>query len=243
MRLTEHLFLVGSGDSGVYLTDRLDCNCYLLDCGDAWALIDAGLGPEPRKILDRIRLLGIAPEHISHLLLTHCHADHAGGASWLREQFGWRVVAPAAESRALEQADERLLGLRAARAAGYYPADYGLRACPVDVPLYPGDTLSIGSKTIAAHEAAGHSIGGLCYSVRLPEGHALFPGDLLAFGGKISLQLIPGADVHAYAESVRALSGLDIDLLLPGHGLFVLQGGQAHIDQACERFGQLFIPV
>jgi glyoxylase-like metal-dependent hydrolase (beta-lactamase superfamily II) len=44
------------------------------------ALIDCGPRPVIDELLSLVRECGISPEQIDHLLLTHIHLDHAGGA-------------------------------------------------------------------------------------------------------------------------------------------------------------------
>lgn len=46
-------------------------------------LIDAGFRRADRKIAAALRELGRRPEDVTHLLLTHAHMDHAGGADAL----------------------------------------------------------------------------------------------------------------------------------------------------------------
>lgn len=56
---------------------------FLLNVGSALALIDAGGGTTPGSHLGQMRLrlqeLGIAPEAIRHIFMTHMHRDHYGG--------------------------------------------------------------------------------------------------------------------------------------------------------------------
>jgi len=91
--------------------------------------------------------------------------------------------------------------------------------------------------------AKGHSIGGICYYGCIHGKKFLITGDLISGAGTISLQLIPGADVHAYAESIRRIQDLKIDFLLPGHGRFLLQQGSEQVKKAAVSFEHLMIPV
>jgi glyoxylase-like metal-dependent hydrolase (beta-lactamase superfamily II) len=58
-------------------------NCFLVESGSATILIDAGIGGTPDAASGRLpkelENLGLRPEDISHVCLTHLHADHAGG--------------------------------------------------------------------------------------------------------------------------------------------------------------------
>jgi 2-aminobenzoylacetyl-CoA thioesterase len=50
-----------------------------LSMGDFGMLIEGGTGPTFPIIVEQIRILGISPERIKSIILTHTHADHIGG--------------------------------------------------------------------------------------------------------------------------------------------------------------------
>jgi glyoxylase-like metal-dependent hydrolase (beta-lactamase superfamily II) len=243
MKISDGLYLAGSGASGVCTSDEFDCNCYLVDCGGSFALIDTGAGIRPGLMVENMRADGILPGNIRDIFLTHCHADHSGGAAFFKREFNCSVTAPKEEGAMLESGDEGSLGLKIARDAGYYPKNYVLNPCSVDRTVKPGDSIAAGELIFDVYEAAGHSPGGVCYVCSLKAGRTIFCGDLISFGGHISLQNIPGADVHAYARSVSLLDGLDARLFMPGHGIFTVNGGQRHIDAAIDGFRKLYVPV
>ena len=51
MKLTDNVYLVGSGMLGFGLTDDYDCHMYLLDGGSEAALIDAGGGRDVSSVI------------------------------------------------------------------------------------------------------------------------------------------------------------------------------------------------
>jgi hydroxyacylglutathione hydrolase len=240
--LTERISVVGGGATGLGISHALDPNVYLLSGGEELALVDVGAGPGQDRILENVRSLGYEPGQIGHIFLTHAHADHAGGAASLAEKLGARVYLSELEREALENADEEALGLSIARRNGYYPEDYRLRACKADVALRGGETLRCGDLELAVIPTPGHSAGSVCFLAETEEGVALFAGDTVFAGGRISLIVAPGSDLLALQESVARLGGLDVASLLPGHGIFPLEGGQGHIDQAIEAFSTMLPP-
>jgi glyoxylase-like metal-dependent hydrolase (beta-lactamase superfamily II) len=242
VRLTERVSVVGGGATGLGISHTLDPNVYLLSGGEELALVDAGAGPGEARILENVRSLGYDPERIGHIFLTHAHADHAGGAASLAEQLGAQVYLSQLEREALENADEEALGLSIARRNGFYPDDYRLDPCKVDVPLRGDEKLRCGDLELAVMPTPGHSVGSVCLLVRIEERTALFAGDTIFAGGQISLIVAPGSDLLALQESVTSLGGLRVASLLPGHGIFPLEGGQEHIDQAIEAFGTMLPP-
>ncbi len=242
MKIVENLCLVGSGDSGVGLTHPLDCNVYFLRCAKETILVDSGVGIAPILIEKQIEEGGFSIDESTVLLLTHCHADHAGGASYFREKYGLRVAIAQEEADFLENAVEDQIGLDRARDAGYYPAEYRLQGCPVDIRLADGENISLGLLKIKVIHTPGHSPGSVCFSCDIERRRALFVGDLLSFNGAISLQNIPGASVQEYGRSVLKLEGMRIEMLLPGHYLFTIRNGQSHIDKAISAFRGLGLP-
>jgi glyoxylase-like metal-dependent hydrolase (beta-lactamase superfamily II) len=63
-------------------------NLWLLEDGDAWTIVDCGIGNEPtrahwQQVFDRY--LGGKP--VRRVICTHCHPDHAGNADWLTRRW------------------------------------------------------------------------------------------------------------------------------------------------------------
>ncbi|SHG36640.1 MBL fold metallo-hydrolase [Geodermatophilus nigrescens] len=69
----------------------LPIGCFVVRSGDRVVLVDAGLGPEVQQLPDRmllaggqlptgLRALGVHPDDVTDVVVTHLHADHVG---WL----------------------------------------------------------------------------------------------------------------------------------------------------------------
>lgn len=58
-------------------------NTFMLQWADRTVLIDAGaghtMGPSAGKLCASLRAAGVMPDDVSAILMTHLHADHAGG--------------------------------------------------------------------------------------------------------------------------------------------------------------------
>ncbi|MGD9484125.1 MBL fold metallo-hydrolase [Streptomyces sp. TRM70308] len=109
---------------------------------DGIVLIDALTSPaEAESILvPGLRALGADPETIKYVVVTHGHADHFGGAQFLADRYGARVLMT--------------------------PADWDLVArtrpdnAPVrDLEIADGQRLSLGGTTIQLHRTPGHTPG------------------------------------------------------------------------------------
>jgi glyoxylase-like metal-dependent hydrolase (beta-lactamase superfamily II) len=227
VRLTRGVHLVGSGEIG--LSDPWDAHVYLLDGGSELALVDAGCGQRDSvdRMLANVREDGLDTARITTLLLTHWHPDHSGGAATLRERLAprLRVHAPAAEQATIEGALQP-----------------GLNACAVDVPLVHAQEVQVGSLRVRAIEVPGHSSGSMCYLVHVPDGGALFSGDVVFMNGILGLLNHPDSHLDQYRTSFERLVSLEVEMLFPGHMLFFLRGARRHIDRAAQALQSGFVP-
>ncbi|MFD0716681.1 MBL fold metallo-hydrolase [Paenibacillus sp. GCM10027626] len=242
MQISEKVALVGSGMSGIAISHPLDCNIYLLDGGAGYALIDAGTGIESERLLQRLEGLQIDLTKITHLLLTHVHGDHAGGAAFFRDALGLKVVCPRESAPWLENGDLERTSVRAAVASGLYPDDYRFSACIVDQAVSGNDRIRIGELEVRVLETPGHSRGHVCYKGEWAGQKYLFGGDAVFAGGKISLQNLWDSSIQDYAASIRLLHQERPDQLYPGHGPFLLSEGWTPIAQAYDYFSKLSLP-
>ena len=243
MRLTDRVYLVGSGANGLFISHRSDCTIYAIDCDGPIALVDAGVGGEGTdQVLDNMRRDGLDPQAVTHLLITHKHADHCGGAADLHERLGLTVVATEHTAQALRNGDEEMISMGPAKRAGLYDQDYVFRACPVEKVLGDGDTLKVGDVAFTMLDTPGHCAGHCAFTFRDQGKLHLLSGDNVFAGGRILLQNIPDCDLQAHLETVRKLAALDVDVFLPGHTMPCLREGYRHLRAAAARLDQLLVP-
>ena len=74
------LWVLGSGSKG---------NAVLIECGDTRVLVDAGFSA--RRLAERMRSIGVAPESVNALVLTHEHSDHVSGVEAAVKRWSWSV--------------------------------------------------------------------------------------------------------------------------------------------------------
>lgn len=240
--------MVGGGRNGLGISDDWDCTIWLIDGGDELALIDAGAGRSPELILDEIRRDGLDPARITKILLTHAHSDHSGGAAYFRELTGAKVYIGSKGADDLRTGNEDAVGLTVARSSSYYPSDYRLPACPVDVELNDGDVVKVGKYELRVIETPGHSEDSICFYGYINDRYALWCGDVIQFGdagqfkGMISLLHAPGCDIMQYGRGVAKLKGLQVDALFPGHRLFAVRNGNRQVDAVVGAFEGMPLP-
>jgi metallo-beta-lactamase class B len=95
------------------------------------------------EIVNGLKKLGFDPAKIKYALVSHAHIDHIGGAKYLQEKFGTRIVMSAADWDFAE-ASTRL------------PAEIKPKR---DVVAADGYKLTLGNTTLTLHLTPGHTPG------------------------------------------------------------------------------------
>ncbi len=234
--------MVGGGELGFGISHALDCHVYLIDGGSELALVDAGVGLEPERIVSNIRAEGLDLDRLKYLLLTHAHADHAGGCKQWNERFHVSLLASPEAGRFVRLGDESGISLTAAKVGGFYPPDYCFAACPVDRELREGQVVQVGDCEVHVFETPGHCCGMLSYMMTFQGKAHLFSGDTVFHGGKILVTNVYDCDLQQHVKSLRKLARLQVDVLLPGHLCVALDAGQVHIQKAVQYLDRMVLP-
>jgi len=211
----------------VFVRDWLSANHVLLKSRDGHVLIDSGYSrhvPLTLALLATARGLGNEP--LAKLVNTHCHSDHMGGNAAVARTYGCPIAVPEGERALIEQWDDRQLLLE-------YADQSAERFC-VDETLFPGATHVWGDLEWQALAAPGHDMGALVFYN--PEHRILISGDALwehGFGFVMPPEIDPAA-LRATRATVEMLAGLDVRVVIPGHGE-PFAGVAAALDRAMTR--------
>ena len=166
--------------------------------GERPALVDAGMPDSGPAIHDGLRALGLPPEDVALVLLTHEHADHAGGA----DAFPNALLAahPLAASK-LRHGDRRTTHAHAPREP--------------ELELYDRSLVHAGGIALRVLHTPGHTSGSVCL---FDESRGLlFTGDT-AFARGTLTDLFASGSRGDHVASLQRLLALPARLLLPGHG-------------------------
>jgi phosphoribosyl 1,2-cyclic phosphodiesterase len=85
-------------------------NCLVVEAGDTRVLLDCGLSP--RETVRRLGRLGLEPQGLSAILVTHEHEDHVGGAFAFAAAHSLAVYITRGTLRAADEAGKRVEGVR-----------------------------------------------------------------------------------------------------------------------------------
>lgn len=105
-------------------------NCCLVSDGGVNVLIDAGISA--RRIVQGLGVLGLAPQDICGVLITHEHSDHISGLPVLVKRTGMRIFAPSELGEVLKRVKPEL-----SESIDYIPPDGGLCVGDVRITAFP----------------------------------------------------------------------------------------------------------
>lgn len=210
--ILKDIFFIGSGR--FHYTNSTNCNIYLVDGGSEFGLIDTGSGIKMDSVLESIRNHGFDPSKIGVIINTHAHWDHARGDARIKAMSNCKIAVHKLGVSVLEK--------------GPWSNKLKFQPVTVDIKLDDSDAISIGKHRFTVVWTPGHTSDSICLMKEQEGRKLLFSGDTVqAFG-------IPGVinsrcDFPAYEKSMQKLSSMNIDVLLPGHGIFLLSDAHEQI--------------
>lgn len=188
---------------------------YIVGNTGAVAVIDSG--PADQDHLAAL-LAAIGDRTVSHILVTHTHADHAPLSNALSKACGNAPIYAAAPPRSGETAAMRL---DEHDDAGFQP----------DVIVSGGEVIEGDGWTIEVMATPGHASNHLAFV--LNEENGLFSGDHI-MGWSTTIVAPPDGDMSDYMASLEAVMARKFDVIWPTHGAPItevepfLKGYHAH---------------
>jgi len=163
-----------------------------------------------RRLVQKIA--EITPKPITHVIVTHYHADHIYGLQVFKE-LGAQIIAQqtAREYLNSDTAAQRLVASRTELAPW---VDDNTRLVPADRWLTDSTTLELaGTQFVVERVGPSHTPEDL--AIHVPSERVLFAGDLM-FAGR--LPFVGQADSNQWIQSLDRLLRFDVAVVVPGHG-------------------------
>ena len=213
-------------------------NSYLVEAKERYLLIDTGMCSDAafNELLRQLAEIGIQPQNLTEILVTHFHIDHVGLISRLRKLSGAKLLVSAKESQATRLVTSQSHWERWV----HFYEDAGIpteileqmfRATPSHLyseiyeelrkpskSLKNGEEVLMGEYNFRAVWTPGHSPGHIC--LYEPERRLLMAGDhiLLTITPHVTQWREEGNPLAEHLTSPEKVGKLDVDAVLPGHG-------------------------
>jgi glyoxylase-like metal-dependent hydrolase (beta-lactamase superfamily II) len=197
---------------------RMGMNCLLIEGNGKRVLVDAGSGSKndqkfreiyaierPEGLLEDLASLGVSPEGIDTVALTHLHFDHCGGGTTRDAGGSARPTFPRARYLARRQEWHDAHHATERNRASYFSENYDpleasgqLTIHDDDVEILPGVSMRV---------LPGHTLGHQGVFFDLPGGRALYAVDLIPTVAHLPLPYIMGYDLYPMMtlETKRAI--------------------------------------
>jgi glyoxylase-like metal-dependent hydrolase (beta-lactamase superfamily II) len=222
---------------GLYQISASFSNVFLIDSGEL-TLVDVGPPNSTKAIQKAVQAIGRQMTDIRHILVTHCHRDHAGSLAAVKQITGAPAYMHPIEAAAVRMGKTRrdyakpapglfntigfrTIGVRVTHGAGIEPA-------VVEYEVQDGDVIPIAGG-IRAIYVPGHSGGQLAFLWE-KNGGVLFAAEAaLNF-----FNLIPATVYEDFEEVMRSLAklaALNFDTTCFCHGKTIVQGASAIFKQ------------
>ena len=144
------------------------------------AFVDTGSNDALPNVLAALEKVGLGPEAVDYVILTHIHLDHAGGAGTLMQAFpNAKLVVHPRGSRHMAEPSKLVAGVTAVYGQEYVEKVYGdILPIPAEriIDAHEGLTLQLGGRELLCIDTPGHAKHHICVVDQKSGG--IFTGDM-----------------------------------------------------------------
>jgi len=217
-------------DDGVGRIDGGFVNAYVFEEASGTYLIDTTMYRGGTPVRRAFARAGRSLERISTILLTHQHVDHVRGAARLHRESRATVACHAADSPYIDGSAPLRMGF-------FFRLFFAPKPVAVGRTLNDGETVG----PLRVVFAPGHTVGEVAFYH--PERKILFSGaSVVERNGQLTLPAARfAADLPQAVRSLQILRKLDVELLLPGHGVPLRKDFAGRLDDLLARAPSEFL--
>ena len=186
--------------------DGLCSNIYVVGRENS-IIIDTGVGNYANPIWPQLDELDVKPENIRGVVITHAHHDHAMGAFIILERANSKFFVHKLDTK-------------------YIASQFGENMVEVE----NGDLIETEFWPLRVIWTPGHSEGSICLFNE--DKKILFSGDTVFPNGSFGRFDGDSGSLKALISSLRKLTEIEVDVMLPGHGSPVFENATEHIRQS-----------
>jgi glyoxylase-like metal-dependent hydrolase (beta-lactamase superfamily II) len=204
----------------------LACRCLLVRDGDRTILFETGIGaffdPAMRErfgvveshhvLVESLATVGVTPDKVDVVVLSHLHFDHAGGAlTAYQPGVAPALVFPNARYVVGAEAWQRAIKPHARDRASFIPGLTELLEATGRVERVTGMSSETLGEGYRFHRSEGHTPGLLLAEIAMPDGPVVFAADLIPGKAWVHLPITMGYDRYPEMlidEKTALLGGL-----------------------------------
>ncbi len=203
-----------------YQGSDLEIISFIVESSEGPIVVETGPHVSLDKLSAGLETLGYVKEDVKHVLLTHIHLDHGGGA-WCFAEHGAHVYLHPLGYKHMHD-PSRLLD-SAKRIYGDMMDSMWGTLKPIAAEqlfaLEDGETLKIGDKTFTSWHTPGHAKHHIAWQLD----HILFAGDLAGIKRKSGVVIPPtpppDIDIDVWIEQIDRMTAIkEIDTYYVTHG-------------------------
>jgi hydroxyacylglutathione hydrolase len=218
---------------GIHRIDGVSgASSFLVVADEGVAVVDTGLPGNEKKIVEYAKKVGVEPGKLRYIVLTHPDIDHSGSAAKLKALTNAKVAIHEADAPRLA-GEQKLKDVKGAMSVLFAVMGQFVRFTPVkpDIVLKDAD----GLLDLVVVHTPGHTAGSISlYRWK----QAIIVGDALKTNSAGKPGLPPGpmtVDMAQAKESIKKISALQYEFLLPGHGAPITKGGSVALASFVQR--------
>lgn len=137
----------------LYFVGQTEYSAWAVTTSDGIIIIDPIFDYSvEEEVVGGLKTLGLDPNTIKYVLISHAHSDHVGGASYLQDRFKAKVI--------MSEADWTLL--EGTRATWRKPRK--------ELVATDGQKLTLGDTSITLHVTPGHTLGTISSLIPVRDG-------------------------------------------------------------------------
>ena len=223
MRVTNNIYVLSGGYFSAVGDFATLGDVYGIRTPQGIILVDCGVQKTgPATIREALAYFDVQ-EPITHVILTHAHWDHCGGAKELQDA-GAKIIVGKEDSHYCTNGGVNGM---------YSPFDdeHNFPAFTPDVTIDSDQTLELNGLNFEFIKIAGHTAGSMAIRIKIDGKIVLFTGDALQPEGTIldsvslGWQGDPAFSRENIVNSMMKLMTYETDIILPGHGKICLKNG------------------
>ena len=208
-------------------------NAFLIDNGEL-TLIDTGVPDSAGKIVQAVESLRKKPADIRHIIVTHCHPDHAGSLAAIKRLTTAPVYMHPTDAAMVRKGEGKrpmtaapgllrsvMFNLFVARSSGT------IEPCAIDCEINDRTELPIAGGLQALH-VPGHCAGQL--ALLWPRRRVLFVADAASNMPNFGLSL-GYENLQEGLRSLAKIAALEFDIACFGHGSVIMSQASAKFRQ------------